>query len=110
MGESEGTRGGHAAVEAARCALVGREEVDCACGSGEETANKKVGEGDERDARESLPHTGRTLRRGKVTGRKETGGKETGRKETKGRRCERRRREGRRRERKRREGRRWEGK
>ena len=38
----------------------------------------KVGEGDERDATESSPQTGRWLRGGKVTGRKETGGKEPG--------------------------------
>ena len=33
----------------------------------------KVGEGDERDARESSPQSRRMLRGGKVTGRKDTG-------------------------------------
>ena len=42
----------------------------------------KVGEDDERDARESSPQPGRRLRGGKVTGRRETGRKETGRRET----------------------------
>ena len=50
-------------------AVVGREQV-------------KVGEDDERDARESSPQRGRRLRGGKVTGHRETGCKETGRKET----------------------------
>ena len=49
----------------------------------------KVGEGNERDARESSLQLGRRLRGGKVTGRKETvrketGGKMTGAKETGG--------------------------
>ena len=34
-------------------AMVGREEVGCASGSGGGTVDNKVGEGDERDARES---------------------------------------------------------
>ena len=42
----------------------------------------KVGEDDERDARESSPQPGMWLIGGKVTGRRETGRKETGRKET----------------------------
>ena len=42
----------------------------------------KVGEDDERDARESSPQPGRRLRGGKVTCRRETGRKETGRRET----------------------------
>ena len=42
----------------------------------------KVGEDDERDARESSPQSGRRLRGGKVTGRNETGHRETGRRET----------------------------
>ena len=46
------------------------------------TVDNKVGEDDERDARESSPQSGRRLRRGKVTGRRETGRKETRRKET----------------------------
>ena len=50
-------------------AVVGREQV-------------KVGEDDERDARESSPQRGRRLRGGKVTGRRETGRKEMGRRET----------------------------
>ena len=36
-------------------ALVGREEVGCASGSGRETVDDKMGEGDERDGRESSP-------------------------------------------------------
>ena len=65
-------------------AVVGREQVGCASGSasGGGTVNDKVGEDNERDARESLPQSGRRLRGGKVTGRRETGRRETGRKET----------------------------
>ena len=63
-------------------AMVGREQVGCASGSGGGTVDDKVGEDDERDARESSPQPGRRLRGGKVTGRRETGHKETGRKET----------------------------
>ena len=68
-------------------AMVGREQVGCASGSGRETVDDKVGEDDERDARESSPQPGRRLSAGKVigcreTGRKETGHSETGRKET----------------------------
>ena len=37
----------------------------------------KVGESNERDAKEDLPLSGRRLRGGKVTGRKETGCKDT---------------------------------
>ena len=49
-------------------ALVGREEVGCASGSGGGgTADDKVGEGDERYARESSAQHGRRLRGGKVT-------------------------------------------
>ena len=62
-------------------ALVGRVEVGCASGSGGGTVDDKVGEDDERDARESSPQPGRRLKVGKVTGRKETGRKEMGRKE-----------------------------
>ena len=36
-------------------AVVGREEVDCASGSGAGTVDYKVGEDVERDARESSP-------------------------------------------------------
>ena len=48
------------------------------------TLDDKVGEGDEKDARESSPQLGigRRLRGGEVTEWKETGCKETGRKET----------------------------
>ena len=73
-------------------AMVGREQVGCASGSGGGTVDNKVGEDNERDARESSPQPGRRLRGGKATGRrgtgckqmgcKETGRKETGRKET----------------------------
>ena len=62
-------------------AVVGREQVVCASGSGGGTVDK-VGEDDERDARVSSPQPGRRLRGGKVTGRRETGRKETGRRET----------------------------
>ena len=40
----------------------------------------KVGEDDERDARDSSPQSGRRWRGGKATGRRETGRKKTGRK------------------------------
>ena len=63
-------------------AIVGREQVGCASGSGEGTVDDKVGEDDKRDARESSPQPGRRLRGGKVTGRRETGRKETGHRET----------------------------
>ena len=65
-------------------AVVGREQVGCASGSGGGTVDDKVGEDDERDARESSPQPGRRLRGDKVTGRRETGRKETGRRETGG--------------------------
>ena len=59
-------------------AVVGREQVGCASGSGGGTVDDKVGEDDERDARESSPQPGRRMRGGKVTGRKETRRKEMG--------------------------------
>ena len=59
-------------------AVVGREQVGCASGSGGRTVDDKVGEDDERDARESSPQPGRRMRGGKVTGRKETRRKEMG--------------------------------
>ena len=62
-------------------AVVGREQVVCASGSGEGTVNK-VGEDDERDVRVNSPQPGRMLRGGKVTGRRETGRKKTGHRET----------------------------
>ena len=62
-------------------AVVGREQVGCASGSSGGTVDK-VGEDDERDARESSPQPGRRLRGGKVTGCRETGRKETGHRET----------------------------
>ena len=62
-------------------AVVGREQVGCASGSGGGTVDDKVGEDDERDARVSSPQPGRRLRGGKVTGRRETGRKETGHRE-----------------------------
>ena len=58
-------------------AVVGREQVGCANGSGWGTVDDKVGEDDERDARESSPQPGRRLRGGKVTGCRQTGRKET---------------------------------
>ena len=60
-------------------AMMGREEVGCASGSGGGTVEDKVGEDDEIDVSSHLP--GRRLREGKVTGRKETRRKETGRNE-----------------------------
>ena len=44
-------------------AIVGREQVGCASGSGVGTIYYKVGEDDERDARESSPQPARRLRR-----------------------------------------------
>ena len=63
-------------------AVVEREQVVCVSGSGGGTIDDKVGEDDERDARESSLQSGRRLRGGKVTGHRETGRKETGRRET----------------------------
>ena len=40
-------------------AMVGREQVGCASGSGGGTVGDKVGEDNERDARESSPQPGR---------------------------------------------------
>ena len=48
-------------------AVVGREQVGCASGSGRGTVDDKVWGDDERDARESSPQPGRRLRGGKVT-------------------------------------------
>ena len=48
-------------------AVVGREPVGCASGSGGGKVEDKVGEDDERDARESSPQLGKMLRGGKVT-------------------------------------------
>ena len=56
--------------------------VGCASSYGGGTVDDKVGEGDEKNARESSSQLGRRLREGKVTGQKETGRKETGRNET----------------------------
>ena len=61
-------------------AMVGREQVGCASGFSGGTVDAKVGEDNERDARESSAQPGRRLRGGKVTGRRETGRKEMGRK------------------------------
>ena len=63
-------------------AVVGREQVSCASGSGGGTVDDKVGEDDERDARESSPQPEKRPSGGKVTGRRETGHKETGHRET----------------------------
>ena len=65
-------------------ALVGREEVGCATGTGKGTVDPKVGEGDERDATESSSQPGNRLTGGDDTVLKETERKETGRKETGG--------------------------
>ena len=45
-------------------ALVGREEVGCASGSGGGTVDDKVGEGDDRDGKESSPRPGKRLKGG----------------------------------------------
>ena len=63
-------------------AVVGMEQVGCASGSGGGTVDDKVGEDDERHARESSPQLGRRLTGSKVTGRRETGRKETEHRET----------------------------
>ena len=63
-------------------AVVGREQVGCASGSGGGKVDDKVGGDDERDARERSPQLGKRLRGGKVTARRETGRKKTGRRET----------------------------
>ena len=63
-------------------AVLGREQVGCASGSGGGTVDDKAGRDDKGDARESSPQPGRRLRGGKVTGCRETGCKETGRRET----------------------------
>ena len=63
-------------------AMVGKEQVGCASGSSWRAVQDKVGEDEERDARESSPQPGRRLRGGKVTGHRETGRKETGCRET----------------------------
>ena len=55
-------------------AVVGREQVVCASGSGGGRVDK-VGEDDERGAKVSSPQHGRRLRGGKVTGRRDTGRK-----------------------------------
>ena len=69
-------------LEQLRLLVVEREQVGCASGSGGGIVDDKVGEDDERDARESSPQSGRRLRGGKVTGCRETGRKEKGHKET----------------------------
>ena len=53
-------------------AVMGREKLGCARGSGGGGENDKVEEDDETNARESSPHTGRRLRGGKVTRRSMT--------------------------------------
>ena len=63
-------------------AVVGREQVGGGSGSDGGTVDDKLGEDDERDARESSPRPGRGLRGGKVTGRRETGRKEKGHRES----------------------------
>ena len=85
MYEYEGTRGGVGTAEAARCGNGGKGTSGFC--ERFRSVNDKVGEDDDRDARESSPHAGRRLKGGKVTcrkktGRKETGHRETGRKET----------------------------
>ena len=50
-------------------AVVGREQVGCASGSGGGKVDDKVGEDHETDARKSSPQPGRKLMGGKMTGR-----------------------------------------
>ena len=63
-------------------AVVVREPVGCASGSCGGKVDDKVGEDDERDARERSNQLGKMLRGGKVTAQMETGRKKTGRRET----------------------------
>ena len=71
MCEDEGTRSGVRTAEVARCGSGGKETVGLCQWFRWEIVDDKVGEDDERDARESSP--GRKLRGGKVTGRRDTG-------------------------------------
>ena len=52
MYKDEGTSGGVRTAEAARCGCGGKGAGGCASGSGGGTVDDKVGEDDERDARE----------------------------------------------------------
>ena len=82
--EDKGTRGGDGTAETL-WHLVEREEVSCASGSGGSggrVMDGKMGEGDERGARENSPQSGRRLRVDRMTGPKEKGRKETRHKET----------------------------
>ena len=97
-------------------AMVGREQEGCASGSGGGTVYDKVGEDDERYAKESSPQPERRLRGGKVVGRQDIRRRDVRRqneriregKKREGRQLERRRGKCGRQERRRREGRRRE--
>ena len=80
MCEDEGTRSGDASAEAARCGIGGKGRGGLCQWFRWGTVDDKMGEGDEKDDRESSSQPGRRLRGGKVIGRKETGRKEMGRK------------------------------
>ena len=74
MCEDEGTRGGVGTAEAARCGNGGKGTGGlCQWFQWGGTADDKVGEDYERDARESSPQLGRRVRGGKVAGCKEMG-------------------------------------
>ena len=64
-------------------AVVGREKVGCASGSGGGTVDDNVGEDDERDTRENSPQPGRRLRGDKVVGRRDIGKQDERRREGK---------------------------
>ena len=84
MCEDEGNRGGTGTAEAARCGNSGKGTDGLCQWFRWGAVDDKVGEDNERDARESSPQPGRRLRGGKVTawrkesGRKEAKGKTTG--------------------------------
>ena len=75
MYEDEGTRGGVGTAAAARCGSGGKGAGGLCQWFRWGAVDNRVGEVDERDARESSPQSGRRLRGGKVTGRRETGRK-----------------------------------
>ena len=60
-------------------AVMGREQVGGASGPGGGTVDDKLGEDDERDARESSSQPGRRLRGGKVVGRQDVRRRDVGR-------------------------------
>ena len=77
MFEDEGTRGGVGTAEAARYGNGGKGTSALCQWFRWGTVYDKVGEDDERDARESSTQPGKRLRGGNVTSCRETGHKET---------------------------------